>query len=463
MMKGLTSQPVLMAILVIVVALAMWSPQISSAQTINKCAQILTDVQQHLTDGCIALDKDLICYGNHSVKVEFQDSSNSNLRFNDIGDTAPVKLIKSVHTSPLNLNQEEWGLVVLKMQATNLPNTTAGQTVTFIVYGDTTLNNLTAPAADQTAPTPTTTSAGGNCTATVSRATYLRGKPVFNANKEALLQPNTPLTLTERTADGQWAFAQAQANTGWVSASTLKSSCNLNGLPVTDPNVVAGLPGLNAFYFSTAISPQALCSDIPSAGLLIQAPGGRKVNFKANGADITLGSTVILSAQPNGPMTLSVIQGQASITVNGVTQLINEGWQSTVQLGGPNGLQAVKPPTLPRFITNLNIRLFSILTLCNAAKAAGINIPCAIPRAAPPPAPPSAPTTTANPAAAGNCNVRTFLPNGLVCIPNLGVVPCNRDGICNNGEHSYICPEDCGAPPVPLPLQPKSCPSSAPC
>jgi len=455
-MKGVHRQLVFVTIVGIVVTLALWSPQPSSAQTINQCAKLLTDVQKHLTDGCINLGKDQICYGNRSVKVDFQDTASGNVQFSNVGDTAPVKLIKSIRTSPLNLNQDEWGLVVLRMQGTNLPNTTAGQAVTFIVYGDTTLTNQTEPTSDNTPATPVASTAA-TCAATTTRATYLRGKPAFNANNEALLQPNTSITLTERTADGQWVFAQRDASTGWVAVSTLKSSCDVKGLPVTDPTVPAGLPGLNAFYFTTNISPTAVCADIPSAGLLIQSPGGRRVSFQANGVDVTIGSTVILSAKPNGTMILSVIQGQATMTFNGVTQIIYEGYQSTVQLGGPNGLQAIRPPTFPRFITTLDGRLFSILTLCNAAKAAGITIPCVIPRAAPP-------TPTANPAAAGQCSERTFLPNGTVCLPNVGVVPCNRDGVCNNGEHSYICPEDCGKPPVPLPLQnPTSCPSSAPC
>ncbi|MCC7451792.1 MAG: SH3 domain-containing protein [Anaerolineae bacterium] len=448
-MNSFHRQAVCATIVGVVVALALWSPRASGAQTINQCAKLITDVQKHLTDGCINLGKDQICYGNRSVKVDFQDTASRNVRFSDVGDTAPIQLIKSIRTSPLNLNQDEWGLVVLRMQATNLPNTTAGQAVTFIVYGDTTLTNQTEPTSDNATATPATASTGGTtCTATTTRATYLRGKPAFNANNEALLQSNTPITLTERTADGQWVFAQRDASTGWVSVSTLKSSCDVKGLPVTDPTVVAGLPGLNAFYFTTNISPTAVCSDIPSAGLLIQSPGGRKVSFQANGVDVTIGSTVVLTALPNGTMTLYVIQGQATLTFNGVTQIVNEGFQSTVQLGGANGLQAVQPPTFPRFITLLNVQQISMQTLCDAAKALGLTIPCSIPR----PAPTFTPTATTNPAAAGQCGDRTFLSDGLVCIPNVGVVPCNRDGVCNNGEHSYICPEDCGSPPVSLPL-----------
>lgn len=450
-------------LLVFVVGMSIWGPGVTVAQNAAVCAQILSDVQKQLSEGCAALDKNEICYGNKTITVEFQGGDSPT--FGKAGDIAPLSAVKSLKSGPLNPERGEWGLAVLKVQAANLPNTTAGQTATFIVYGDTSFTNLTqppAPGSDNTAPEEKP-AAGPSCPATTTRSTYLRARPGPNEQTVELLQSNTQVTISERRADGQWVFTESQGRTGWLYIQNLKLDCDVNTLPVNDPNAVSTLPGLNSFYFSTAVGAQSSCTDIPPAGLFVQSPGGRKITFKANGADITVGSSVILSAQPNGGMILSVIQGQALINVSGFQQTVNEGQQTTITLGGgPEGLDALGLPGGPRPITRDIAGGLFVSTLCKAGNAAGLGVPCQIqqPTATPRPQQPTsqqplAPTATF----VERCDQRTFRPDGYVCMPGIGPVPCNRDGICNNGEHSYICPEDCGAPPPTKP----PCAGTQPC
>jgi hypothetical protein len=57
-----------------------------------------------------------------------------------LGDKAPIQVIKTLKTSPLDVKRGTWGISLLKLQA-NLPNTLPGQSVTFLVFGDTAIQN----------------------------------------------------------------------------------------------------------------------------------------------------------------------------------------------------------------------------------------------------------------------------------------------------------------------------------
>jgi hypothetical protein len=56
------------------------------------------------------------------------------------------------------------------------------------------------------------------------------------------------------------------------------------------------------------------CTDVPGGGLLIQSPNGQRVNLTINGVDIVLGSTIHVTAETNGSMTLTTLEGMAVLT-----------------------------------------------------------------------------------------------------------------------------------------------------
>ncbi len=420
-----------------VVFLSVWAQQTpTGAQTAPTaapatCKQFLSDIEKNLSTDCTALDQNQSCYGNIPVGVQFQDP-NAQLSFNKIGDIVPVTALKQITTGPLNIERNEWGIAVLKIPVSNMANTAAGQVVTFLLYGDTNLTG--AQAGGSASPAATASAAPVSCTASVTRATNLRAKDNANSQIIQLLPPNAPLNVSGKIADGSWLFAESGGKTGWIIARNVQLNCDASTLPVQDPSVPASLPGVHAFYFSTGVSSQAACNDIPQGGLLVQSPHGLNVNFQINGVDITMGSTVIFEAAPNGKMTISVVEGQITVIVNGKRVVIPAGQSITMPLGGINGLEVDGPPGLTQPANGNALELFSV---CKVAQAVGLNVPCAL-------LPPATPTVLST-----TCTERTFRSDGTVCIPGYGIFPCNRNGVCDPGEHSYICPEDCGAPPPP--------------
>src|SRR5712692_11506606 len=115
-------------------------PPSLEAQSPATCAQILPSIQKSVTS-CSGIDRDQICYGNQSISAVFQDdAAGSPPAFAKTGDAVGVSLLKSIRTAPLDLQTNTWGIAVLKIRARNLDDTTLGQAVTFILYGDTNFN-----------------------------------------------------------------------------------------------------------------------------------------------------------------------------------------------------------------------------------------------------------------------------------------------------------------------------------
>jgi hypothetical protein len=432
-----------MCVLVCLAAITIKGPGITSAQETATpapmtCAQLLPAVEKSLTTACSDLGTDSVCYGNRTLTVAWQDELGPTpLSFAQPGDVVPLNAIKSITTAPLNLERGEWGLAVLKARA-NLPGTTAGQAVTFVLYGDTSITNATPRDAGAVAPAP----AASTCTATTIRATYLRGAPGPVERQVQLLQGNATANVIGRLADNRWVYAEYNGATGWLYVQVLKLSCDLNTLPVIDANqtatlqAVGTLPGLSAFYFTTGIAAQAACQDIPPGGLLVQSPTGRKVTFQANGADITIGSSVVLRSRPNQMLWIGVLEGEARVAIPpplpkagppGTTppaavvpmpeQVIRAGQEISIQLGGENGLQALSLAVPPHAMLPDEIQGLDAATLCRLGRAAGLSVPCTIVQPTATPRPRTAVPRTAVP------RQPTVAPRPPVAVPTPTPVP----------------------------------------
>jgi hypothetical protein len=110
----------------------------SIAQTTSlTCEQILEQAYDSLATGCTSVGRNQVCYANGQIDTELNLDT---LRFSSGGDIVPIVNMERLFTHPLNLEQGSWGLSLFKLQA-NLPDTMPGQNVTFLVYGDTRIEN----------------------------------------------------------------------------------------------------------------------------------------------------------------------------------------------------------------------------------------------------------------------------------------------------------------------------------
>lgn len=431
--------------MLIVIGMALWAPGITTAQSANTvCAQLLSNVEQYLSAGCSKMSGDEVCYGNRQIAVEYTGATTQSTLTKE-GDTAPLNIVKSLKAGPLNPDNGEWGIAVIKAQPTALEGTSSGQVVTFIVYGDTTLAGQAATIGTASqSPAATTT-----CNGTTQRATFLRTNPGPNEPQVQLLPPGTSVTFTGRSVGGHWLWGESQGKKGWAFADVLTLDCDPATLAMTDP-AVATLPGVSAFYFTTGVGAQSSCKDIPPAGLYVQSPKGKTVTFKLNGADIVMGSTGVFTFTPGktNQITLWTLDGEIDVLIGGTLYKTPAGQLRSFPLGGKDGLQLALPPGIPRPIA-LADRLAPIYikTLCGVAKAAGLTVQgCDVkppPTKIPPTNAPNAPISPPN-----------------TCEPTQPGLPCNCSGSCDPGESYYTCPQDCPFAPIEPPSSSPNSPSS---
>jgi uncharacterized membrane protein YgcG len=351
-------------VLLLMALFSLWGSRLSTAQDVATpvpmaCSQVLPLVEKNITDQCGNLDRNQICYANNTVNVSYAENVDpSTTSFSKVGDVIPVDILKSIDTAPLNLTTGEFGIAVLKMQA-NVPNTTLGQAVTFVLYGDTSLKEQPAgnqqPAAIQPTPSPT-------CDATTDRLTTMRSAADPNSDQLYMLPPGTAFSATGRNEDGSWVFGNYQGTDGWVyvGENSVTLSCDVSALPLhaaegNTGNVAlasspAQLPGSGSFYFSTGIAAQASCNDVPVGGMAIQTPAGTKVSFRLNGIDITLGSTMWTQVIKGNRLKIALLEGLSTIGVGNQVRTLHPGEEIIIPLKNAttDHPEASGPPSKPQ-------------------------------------------------------------------------------------------------------------------
>ena len=105
----------------------------------NASCQALIDRTIQASDNfCNSSTSNTACYGNNTLRAEL--APNVTRRFSERGDIIAVNELRRLSASPLNLMSNEWGIAVFHVMA-NLPRSLPGETVTMVVFGNTTLDN----------------------------------------------------------------------------------------------------------------------------------------------------------------------------------------------------------------------------------------------------------------------------------------------------------------------------------
>lgn len=76
-------------------------------------------------------------------------------------------------------------------------------------------------------------------------------------------------------------------------------------------------PDMQAVILNTGVG--VTCADAPTAAVVVQSPDGTQVNMRVNGANVTLGSTLYMTAVQNELLTIATIEGQGIVESAGVT------------------------------------------------------------------------------------------------------------------------------------------------
>jgi len=115
------------------------------------CPAFVQQALDAVDTACNPLDRNSACYGNRRLIASFSTTQAADL-FSQTADRAPLTLLTSIRTLPLNRMLEEWGISVLSLQA-NMPGTLPGQNTVFMLMGDASIESAVSP--DQLLPEST--------------------------------------------------------------------------------------------------------------------------------------------------------------------------------------------------------------------------------------------------------------------------------------------------------------------
>lgn len=252
----------------------------------STCTALVTQALQAVGQNCQGLGRNAACYGFDRVDARFASEVDETF-FSQPADTTPLAELVDIQTTALDLEQSRWGIAVLNVQA-NVPNTLPGQAVTFLLMGDTQVqNNVTADEA-------LTVGEPVRVVVTAGQRVNLRGGPATTFNIVGNADPGQPFDADALSSDGQW--VRLAAFNAWLSRSLvapLTAGESLDSLPVTDSDAPSPM---QAFYFRTGIGAPT-CEEAPDV-LVLQGPTEVRVRLSINGAEVELGSTAVLrSAQ----------------------------------------------------------------------------------------------------------------------------------------------------------------------
>ncbi len=110
----------------------------NAGETQVTCQDLIDRAMQASGDSCDQMGSNQVCYGNNTLLAELIAGTAS--KFSQRGDMVSVADLRRLAASPLSLASEEWGIAVFKVLA-NLPRSLPGETITMVVFGNTTLDN----------------------------------------------------------------------------------------------------------------------------------------------------------------------------------------------------------------------------------------------------------------------------------------------------------------------------------
>jgi uncharacterized protein YgiM (DUF1202 family) len=286
---------------------------------VDECPALVETAIEVTNLQCGALGQNQACYGN--VQIDASPFSEiDQFQFSQPGDVESLANIQAMQLGALNVANNTWGMARLEVMA-NIPDANF-ETVTLLLFGDVEIENQVQarePIAVEIA---------------TEQRVNVRSLPNTSAWVVDSLEPGTVVDALGRIENTSWLRIQIpDGGTGWIWAELIETDFDLSVLDVEAENAPYYEP-MQAFTLQTDITDsQSNCATAPSDGLLIQTPEGMgEITFRINEVTVNIGSTVFFQAQSGEAMTISTIEGQARVTVDGQTTTAFAGTQVTVPL-----------------------------------------------------------------------------------------------------------------------------------
>jgi hypothetical protein len=284
------------------------------------CSELIEQALSAVDESCNTLDRNSACYGFNLVEAAFVEDVPDDF-FADPADLASILDLETIATAALDEANDIWGVAVMSIQA-NIPNTLPGQNVTFVLMGDTEIENAVA-TEDAFQP-----GEGIEVTITAPDGANIRTGPGLNFNVVGGARADSTLQADGQSADGEWLRVAHNNRLGWVNKIVLAEDAAMADLPVLSPELRTSM---QAFYLRTGIGATA-CEEVPEDILVVQGPDNIEVELSVNGANVEIGSTIGLrTLQINDELFLELLVFSGRASANGVD--VPQGFRTLMCLG----------------------------------------------------------------------------------------------------------------------------------
>ncbi len=317
----------LFAVLLLVTAAALPARLPAVAQGDNACPALVEGALALADESCAGLGRNTVCYGHMLVEaIDWQDDPLAD--FDAPGAVTDVVALASLTTAPLVVEDDQWGVAVMALQA-DLPDSLPGQgllpgqVVTFVVFGDVSLRSEVAPGEADVPAEPA-------CLARASAGVNLRAGPSTADAVVGGMAAGDALPVLGRNETGDWLQVEIDGETAWVSAGVVTEDC---GDASSD---IAYTAPMQAFFLETGFGEPA-CTEAPRDGLLVQAPQNTTVHFRVNGVEVAVGSTAFLAVAPDDRLSVATFDGTVTVTSGGQSVEVEPGFQVLAAADAPPG------------------------------------------------------------------------------------------------------------------------------
>lgn len=295
-------------------------------QAQEACNVLVQQALEAVDRNCVGLDgvMNSACYGYDTVSATFTEEVEETF-FSAPSDLSEIILLEEVQTTEFDPENDQWGVAVMKLQA-NLPNTLPGQAVWFILLGDVKAENAVDPDEIFTPvdPIPAVVRVGAN----------LRSGPSTRTNVVGTVSVGTEVMADGVSPDGGWIRIVHGDMAGWMSRTVINNNDTYDDLPVLDGTQRTAM---QSFYLDTGLGVPD-CSEAPDDVLVVQGPDDIYIDLTVNGAEIQIGSTIMIQAEGD-KMIFIVLDGRLIIKPNQFSDeeiIVNEGERVEVCLGDPD-------------------------------------------------------------------------------------------------------------------------------
>lgn len=332
----------------------------------NACPVIVRTAITLTNQRCEDTGLNQVCYG-HLVLDAQPRVGLTNFGFTEPGDIVNVVDVQSLRLSALDASTGGWGVVMMQIEANLVQAAETAPEVQIILFGDAELNDATSFLPGE-----------------VLQTAQVRRAPASTAEILTELEAGDPVTASGRISDSSWLRINLSGTAGWLPAEAVILNGDINSLSAIPPDADTGSDTLaqfgpmQAFYFRSGAD-DAPCAEAPNSGLLIQTPEGvAALSIWMDEVVIQLDATAFIQAQPDGTLSIRVLDGTARVTAEGETRTAASGMQIEVPLDnqlGPTSAPGDPVPYDPEAVQSLPVQLLNRPVDVPAPRSHPANVP----------------------------------------------------------------------------------------